>query len=219
MTCTDEALTKTAYSTSTCDAGTDTSTDDYDSALADYQYDDATTGDDDFNNQYIYWQRLCSGGTSSATDDAADDETDDKSDDKSEDDDSSSVCFAGSEMVTLESGVSKSIADIVVGDRVLAANAQGALSFSDVIAVPHAKNNHRVMFNEISLANGADIRITGEHLLPVAASCGTDAVFTVTAAKNVATDSCVMTVDGQSAVVSNNKVAGNGIYTIVTNEE
>ena len=131
----------------------------------------------------------------------------------------SATCFAGSEMVTLESGASKLIADVVVGDRVLAANAQGAFVFSDVIAVPHAKNNDRVMFNEISLANGADIRMTGEHLLPVAASCGVDAVFAVTAAKDVAANSCVMTVNGQSAVVSNNKVAGAGIYTIVTNEE
>ena len=95
------------------------------------------------------------------------------------------------------------------------------MSFSDVIAVPHAKNNDRVMFHEIALGNGVDIRMTGEHLLPVAASCGSDEVFTVTAAKDIATDSCVMTVDGQSqtTVVSNNKVAGSGIYTIVTNEE
>ena len=134
-------------------------------------------------------------------------------------DDAAASCFAGSEMVTLESGLSKPIADVVVGDRVMAFNEQGVFSFSDVIAVPHAKNNDRVLFNEISLANGADIRMTGQHLLPVAAACGTDAVFTMTAAKNVATDSCVMTIYGQAAVVSNNKVTGTGIYTIVANEE
>ena len=44
-------------------------------------------------------------------------------------------------------------------------------------------------------------------------------MFTITAAKDVAANSCVMTVNGQSAVVSNNKVADTGIYTIVTNEE
>ncbi len=134
-------------------------------------------------------------------------------------DDTGASCFAGSEMVILESGLSKPIADVVVGDRIMASNAQGVFTFSDVIIVPHAKNHDRVMFHLISLANGADIRMTGEHLLPVAASCGADAVFTVTAAKNVAIDSCVMTINGQSAVVSNNKIAGTGIYTIVTNEE
>ena len=159
--------------------------------------DDATSGSDDISEDAAYTSTYCTTATSEET----------------------AVCFAGSEMVTLQSGVSKPIADVVVGDRVLAANAQGALRFSDVIAVPHAKNNDRVVFNEISLANGADIRMTGEHLLPVAASCGVDAVFTVTAAKDVAVESCVMTVDGQSSVVSNNKVAGSGIYTIVTNEE
>ena len=182
------------------------------------------TGDDNWSGVDMYTQNRCSGGTYNAnfTDSPtsvpayaptyAPTVTDENKDD-------SSSCFAGSEIITLESGVPKPIAEIVVGDRILSANAQGALSFSDVIAVPHAKNNYRVMFHEISLANGADIRMTGDHLLPVAALCGTEAVFTVTAAKDVVINACVMTVDGQSAVVSNYKVAGNGIYTIVTNEE
>jgi len=160
------------------------------------QDDDASYGSDDYTSLTMYYEAYC---TTSASETA--------------------TCFAGSEMVSLESGVSKPIADVVVGDRVLAANGQGALVYSDVIAVPHAKNNDRVMFNEISLANGADIRMTGEHLLPVAASCGVNAVFALTSAKDVVSDLCVMTVDGQSAVVSNNKVAGSGIYTIVTGEE
>ncbi len=171
------------------------------------QNDDKSSGDDEFTSDASYETIYCTSGGDgytfsplSYTDDVA-------------------KCFAGSEAVTLESGASKLISEVVVGDRVLASTAQGAFVFSDVIAVPHAKNNDRVMFNEISLANGADIRMTGEHLLPIAASCGVDAVFTVTAAKDVAANSCVMTVDGQSAVVSNNKVAGTGIYTIVTNEE
>ncbi len=207
FTCSGGDLTYTAYQDTTCETAYDD-----DAAAAFTQNvplftkgdciestndDDADDGSDDIGSESLYTSSYCTTPASSET----------------------ATCFAGSEMVTLESGVSKPIADVVVGDRVLAANAQGAFSFSDVIAVPHAKNNDRVMFNEISLANGADIRMTGEHLLPVAASCGADAVFTVTAAKDVAVESCVMTVDGQSSVVSNNKVAGTGIYTIVTNEE
>jgi hypothetical protein len=176
----------------------------------DHQDDDETTGDDYFTSNELYLSSYCTGGSDGYTFTPIT---------SSGESSSSSTCFAGSETVTLESGVSKLIADVVVGDRVLASTAQGAFVYSDVIAVPHAKNNDRVMFNEISLANGADIRMTGEHILPVAASCGVDAVFTVIAAKDVAVNSCVMTVNGQSAVVSNNKVAGAGIYTIVTNEE
>ena len=41
-------------------------------------------------------------------------------------------CFAGTETVQLESGDIKAIADIVVGDRVLAASALGKTSFSEV---------------------------------------------------------------------------------------
>ena len=43
-----------------------------------------------------------------------------------------SSCFAGSETVTLESGDVKSISEVKVGDRVLAASATGKTSFSDV---------------------------------------------------------------------------------------
>lgn len=195
--CSGGDLTGIVYSDDKCETDVDT----FDVAIrgdcVEYSDDDATSGSDDRSEDAAYTSSYCTTASSEET----------------------AVCFAGSEMVTLQSGVSKPIADVVVGDRVLAANAQGALRFSDVIAVPHAKNNDRVVFNEISLANGADIRMTGEHLLPVAASCGVDAVFTVTAAKDVAVESCVMTIDGQSSVVSNNKVAGSGIYTIVTNEE
>jgi Hint module len=41
-------------------------------------------------------------------------------------------CFAGTETVQLESGGIKAIADIVVGDRVLAASALGKASYSEV---------------------------------------------------------------------------------------
>ena len=195
--CSGGDLTGTVYSDDTCTTDLTSFTIATKGSCDEAGDDDATSGSDDRSEDAAYTSSYCTTATSEET----------------------AVCFAGSEMVTLQSGVSKPIADVVVGDRVLAANAQGALRFSDVIAVPHAKNNDRVVFNEISLANGADIRMTGEHLLPVAASCGVDAVFTVTAAKDVAVESCVMTVDGQSSVVSNNKVAGSGIYTIVTNEE
>ncbi len=221
VSCTDEALLKTTY-TGACEDANILGTDDYESAIVkEYIDDDATTGTANYENFWFYSQNLCSGGTYTPAADDTDDtaETDDTDNDNTDDESNDATCFAGSEMVTLESGLSKPIADVVVGDRVLASNAQGVFTYSDVIAVPHAKNNYRVMFNEISLTNGADIRMTGEHLLPVAASCGVDAVFTITAAKNVAIDSCVMTTNGQSNVVSNNKIPGTGIYTIVTNEE
>jgi Hint module len=44
----------------------------------------------------------------------------------------SKACFAGSESVRLESGRSKFISDVLVGDRVLVADATGKTSFSEV---------------------------------------------------------------------------------------
>ena len=211
ITCVSGVGTLYSYSSFDCrGSSTDESTYSNPKECDDHQDDETTTGDDYFTSNELYLSSYCTGGSDGYTFTPIT---------SSGESSSSSTCFAGSETVTLESGVSKLIADVVVGDRVLASTAQGAFVYSDVIAVPHAKNNDRVIFNEISLVNGADIRMTGEHLLPVAASCGADAVFTITAAKDVAVNSCVMTVIGHSAVVSNNKVAGTGIYTIVTNEE
>lgn len=44
----------------------------------------------------------------------------------------SKACFAGSERVRLESGRSKFLSDVCVGDRVLVADAAGKTSFSEV---------------------------------------------------------------------------------------
>ena len=44
----------------------------------------------------------------------------------------SKSCFAGSETVSMESGVTKSISDVRVGDRVLAATSMGETLYSEV---------------------------------------------------------------------------------------
>ncbi len=210
VSCSDGVATYSVYSSADCSGnvvGSASYSDPNECDQYSQRDDDDATGDFDYSADEIYETSYCTAGSDGYTFTYI------------SDDDDTAACFAGSEMVTLESGALKPIADVVVGDRVLASNSQGVLRFSDVISVPHAKNYDRVLFNEISLANGADIRMTGEHMLPVAASCGADAIFAVIAAKDVATNSCVMTVGGQSAVVSNNKVTGTGIYTIITSDE
>ena len=66
------------------------------------------------------------------------------------------ACFAGSETLSLESGESKAISDVKVGDRVLAANAAGNTMFSDVIFVPHGANTEIALFTRISTVDGRD---------------------------------------------------------------
>jgi len=128
---------------------------------------------------------------------------------------SSSSCFAGSESVQLESGATVPIADVRVGDKVLAYSSAGQTTvFSDVVAVPHAPNNVQADFQHIVLASGADIKMTADHLLP-SGSCSL-ASLPLARAADVQVGNCVQTTEGQSTVVSNSVVTGNGVYTIVT---
>jgi len=125
-------------------------------------------------------------------------------------------CFAGSESVQLASGVVAPISDIRVGDKVLAySSAAKTTVFSDVVAVPHATNNIESAFQHIVLESGADIKMTAEHLLP-AGACATD--LPVVRAADVQVGDCVKTISGESRVMSNSVVTGNGVYTIVTKD-
>jgi hypothetical protein len=133
---------------------------------------------------------------------------------------STSTCFASSETVQLENGNIITIAEVVVGDRVLAADAAGSPTFAKVVAVPHdAKNTIRAEFTQLITASG-DIKLTGDHLITVSKGCeGTKTQLL--AAKDVVVGDCLLTASGaldtvQSVVES---VKGTGVHTIVTDAE
>lgn len=142
----------------------------------------------------------------------------------STDSESSSACFAGSETVTMESGDIVPISEVVVGDKVLAySSAEKAAVFSEVVAVPHARNTAKATFQHIELASGADLKVTADHLLPAGACAASlsASVPPLVRAADVHEGDCVLTAqDGLAAVVSNKEVVSNeGIYTIVTNAD
>ena len=59
----------------------------------------------------------------------------------------------------------------MVGDRVLTINAKtGAQVFSDVVYLPHGKNEERTIFTNIATESGRDVKMTANHVLP-AGSC------------------------------------------------
>jgi len=122
------------------------------------------------------------------------------------------VCFAGSETLTLASGEVRSIADITVGDSVLAYS-NGKTVFSDVIAPPHPRNNIAADFQHIVTEAGSDIKLTADHLI-LAGACSSE--LPLVRAASVQTGACVQTVNGQEVVVANNVVQGEGLYTVVT---
>ena len=128
------------------------------------------------------------------------------------------ACFAGSETLHLESGEVKSISDIRVGDRVLAADAAGQTSYSDVVFVPHRANSDDALFTHITTASGRDIKMTPSHII-LAGPCHLTGPLPLLYASSVIVGDCVMTVSGKDMVSTVETVQGKGLYTIVTKEE
>lgn len=129
---------------------------------------------------------------------------------------STKKCFSGSETVTMESGEIVSIADVVVGDKVLSADNNGRTFFSAVVSIPHSRNEDPSRFSHITTSTGKDVKMSPDHLLP-AGTCG--GVFSLVQAEDVEIDSCIRTVDGEESVVSNTFAYSFGLYTLVTEAE
>ena len=127
-------------------------------------------------------------------------------------------CFAGSETLHLESGEVRAISDVRVGDRVLAADAAGRTSYSDVVYVPHRANSDDAVFTHITTASGRDIKMTPSHII-LAGPCHSSASLPLTYASSVSVGDCVMTVSGEDMVSTVETVQGKGLYTVVTKEE
>jgi len=131
---------------------------------------------------------------------------------------SSDSCFAGSETVQLESGEFKAISDVVVGDSILASDASGNTKFSNVIAVPHGPNSVSAEFVQLTVASGADIKMTPEHLVMVSKGC-VASESSLMSASTVESGMCLVSTSGMEAVEKVAVVQGRGVYSVVTEEE
>jgi hypothetical protein len=131
-------------------------------------------------------------------------------------DDDIALCFAGSETVLLESGATKTISDVELGDMVQVVSGDGSLAFSEVVFLPHSANTQKATFVELELTSGNSLRATPAHFV-LAGACGADA-FQLTAMKDIAEGSCVQTANGEDRVTGNTRVIDHGIYTVVTKE-
>ena len=125
-------------------------------------------------------------------------------------------CFAGSETVLLESGETRAISLVQVGDRVLAANAHHDTMFSEVIFIPHGTNMESTIFVHLTTVSNRDVKMTPDHILP-SGVCGTS--LPLVYASKVSVGDCIHTVSGEEEVLKIEEVLGEGVYTIVTNEE
>jgi Hint module len=101
---------------------------------------------------------------------------------------------------------------------VLAADAAGRTSYSDVVYVPHGANSDDALFTHITTASGRDIKMTPSHII-LAGPCHSSAPLPLTHASSVSVGDCVMTVSGEDMVSTVETVQGKGLYTVVTKEE
>jgi hypothetical protein len=120
--------------------------------------------------------------------------------------------------VILESGIVKAIAEVQIGDRVLAADSTGKTLFSEVVFIPHGANKDNALFAHISTVNGRDVKVTPNHILP-AGMCESSSSLPLVYASEVSVGDCIQTVSGEEKVSMVENVRGEGVYTIVTNEE
>lgn len=133
---------------------------------------------------------------------------------KKDDDDSDNVCFHGDELVALDSGVSKRIADVVVGDRIQVMRMDSTLAFSDVVFMPHKENSILSTFVELETESKRTLKVTSEHLV-VNGAC-TATTYELTRASDIQLGSCVRTINGMDKVSRITTVKDKGIYTVVT---
>ena len=129
-------------------------------------------------------------------------------------------CFADTETVTLESGETKMLFEVEVGDYVQVAIAGDAsMRFAPVIYIPHERSNSmKSSFVSISTGSERSIRVTPSHLL-MSGDCDSDeSTFRLQYASRVTLGACLLTSEGKDTVISTDTTSGSGIATLVTAE-
>jgi hypothetical protein len=79
-------------------------------------------------------------------------------------------CFPADARATLEGGATKPMSALAIGDRVLTADAAGALAFSDVYMFGHRDAAAAGTFAAITTESGAVLRLSLDHYLPTASA-------------------------------------------------
>eukprot|EP00613_Pedinella_sp_CCMP2098_P064368 CAMPEP_0171985260 /NCGR_PEP_ID=MMETSP0993-20121228/274256_1 /TAXON_ID=483369 /ORGANISM="non described non described, Strain CCMP2098" /LENGTH=338 /DNA_ID=CAMNT_0012638117 /DNA_START=106 /DNA_END=1123 /DNA_ORIENTATION=+ len=152
-------------------------------------------------------------------------------------------CFHASGTATLESGASKKMPELSLGDVVQIADEEGNLSFSQILMLPHKKNDeprrrgpdadeegnlsfsqilmlpHKkndelATFLNLTTESGKTTLMTADHLIP---RCGETIVLSM--ASELFVGDCLLTTDGKETLTEINSVVASGIYTAVTKEK
>lgn len=123
------------------------------------------------------------------------------------------ICFNGDAAVSLEGGKTKAIRDLGVGETILTADRDGALTFKPVVFLPHKTNNVARKFERLTTASGKELFATMKHLLP-------DCKGALKTARDFTAGDCVRTADGEETLAAVARdVDSTGVYTAVTTNE
>ena len=126
-------------------------------------------------------------------------------------------CFHDDGIVILESGGSKRVADVEIGDRIKTVvdhhdlNQHSNFSFSDVILLlkeSDSDTNKNVV--KLTTASGKTIVMTPNHLIPTCASPE------LSMAMELTVGDCVFTIDGIETVVETINAKYTGVRSVVT---
>ena len=133
-------------------------------------------------------------------------------------------CFPASASVRLESGVTRSMAELSVGDRVLTVDSDGRPRYDTVITFIHRQPHLLTAFTALATVAGHRLVATGDHLVftsrdQSAASFGDAARPSFAAHVQPGNDSVYVSVAGRlgvSMVTSVTMVMGRGVFAPLT---
>lgn len=127
-------------------------------------------------------------------------------------DDDLADCFSGEDTVSLYDGTQKPFHELELGEHIQTVGLDGKVRFSQVMFLPHGKNNKVATFNSIEMESGKRVKATKDHLF---FTCQKKMVR----AADVAVGTCLLSIDGEDFVASVTRDIGNGLYTAVTQDE
>jgi len=121
-------------------------------------------------------------------------------------------CFHGDGTVLLESGTSKRLSELSLGERIKTNDGRGGFSFNPVLTLPHANNTEPAAFITLTTETGKKVDMTSDHFIP---KCNQEQV-TVGA---LVVGDCLLTVDGKETLIEISSTAKYGVFTAITQDK
>jgi len=103
------------------------------------------------------------------------------------------------------------MSELSLGDVVQVADEEGKISFSQILLLPHKKNDELATFLNLTTESGKTTLMTADHLIP---RCGETIILSM--ASELSVGDCLLTADGKETLTEIASVVANGVYTAVT---